>query len=390
MKKMLALFVVMTMLVSMGSQVSATQSTVRLGHVLGNDTIEIKDVLEILKWIVNTESVIDKGNGAWKAALVTGGDKPTVNDALELLKHIVGMDSKIGNVSNVEGKKSDKKPDKDPEVEEPEIEEPEIEEPEVEEPEEDPIDTEVSLSRRLEIRIRTDFSKHQFDTLSGLAAPTAAHFTIYKYLGSYNGCEAVMVTDSGRSLFARVTGDRFPYNFEPVSEWNDVVAGYTFNYLDTREIYIWNGGNIQKLGDAFNSGLLTQENVGAIHAEYTRLFDFYQRIRDDFTASYIGGDEYVSFIEHFYGMYNGGVAMMVSSTGLVYTTNVWTEKVAGYSFVYGSGQRILYWKDGVFHTLSSAFGDESGLLTAKDIDNIWFHRTASDINNVPIYDDDFV
>ena len=66
----------------------------RLGYVRGNETIEISDALEVLKYIVGLESVIANCENAFNAARITGGDMPTIKDVLEILKYIVGIDGK--------------------------------------------------------------------------------------------------------------------------------------------------------------------------------------------------------------------------------------------------------------------------------------------------------
>ena len=67
------------------------------GYVLGNDTINIADALEILKYMVRLSSVVDKCNNSFKAAMVISVPPMTPNtaDALEILKFIVGMKSVI-------------------------------------------------------------------------------------------------------------------------------------------------------------------------------------------------------------------------------------------------------------------------------------------------------
>ena len=66
----------------------------KLGHVLGGVTVTTSDALEILKYIVCMENLIEKCDNARTAATIVGGSITTA-DALEILKHIVGLPSRI-------------------------------------------------------------------------------------------------------------------------------------------------------------------------------------------------------------------------------------------------------------------------------------------------------
>jgi hypothetical protein len=66
-----------------------------MGRILGNYEVKVGDAVEILKFVVELDSVIDNNPTAWSAALVTGGDKPTIADAVEILKYVVGLPSKL-------------------------------------------------------------------------------------------------------------------------------------------------------------------------------------------------------------------------------------------------------------------------------------------------------
>ena len=67
-----------------------------LGYILCNKTITIFDALEILKHLVEMESVISKCSTIRRASLiVSDGDYPTIFDALEILKYLAGMESAV-------------------------------------------------------------------------------------------------------------------------------------------------------------------------------------------------------------------------------------------------------------------------------------------------------
>ncbi|MCL1903897.1 MAG: leucine-rich repeat domain-containing protein, partial [Oscillospiraceae bacterium] len=65
------------------------------GHVLGNIDVTIFDGIEILKYLVGIESVIDDSKVALEAAMLTAESKargePTIFDFVEILLILVGM-----------------------------------------------------------------------------------------------------------------------------------------------------------------------------------------------------------------------------------------------------------------------------------------------------------
>ena len=81
-------------------------------------------------------------------------------------------------------------------------------------------------------------------------------------------------------------------------------------------------------------------------------------------------------IDQYFGTYNGKVALMISDNATSFHAAVWYEKVAGFVFHYGSGQRVLVWYNGNFFSLPEAY--EQGLITAEDVENIfYFNRNSS-------------
>ena len=72
-----------------------TRTVLTLDHSLGLAPYTIADALEILKYIVGMDNVIEECAVAFDAALIVSEEKPGVSDALEILKEIVGMPNKI-------------------------------------------------------------------------------------------------------------------------------------------------------------------------------------------------------------------------------------------------------------------------------------------------------
>lgn len=69
----------------------------------------------------------------------------------------------------------------------------------------------------------------------------------------------------------------------------------------------------------------------------------------------------------YFGTYNGGYAVFVDGI-FDYTTDLQYETVLGIGFEYSSGQKLLYYKDGRFYSLSEAAG--AGLLGQTDIQKL--------------------
>ena len=77
--------------------------------------------------------------------------------------------------------------------------------------------------------------------------------------------------------------------------------------------------------------------------------------------------EHVS-VREYYGEYENGVLVAMIDAG-DYTANEWSEKIAGYSFAYGDGNRLTVLYDGKFYTLPEAY--EKEYLTKENISEIF-------------------
>jgi len=96
------------------------------------------------------------------------------------------------------------------------------------------------------------------------------------------------------------------------------------------------------------------------------------RIKEDWAArSPMSTPEDVR-IDHYFGTYNGKVALMIRDTRGGFPDVVWEQTVAGIVFRYNSGQQIHIWYDGEFFSLPQAY--EQGLITRKDVRDINIHH----------------
>ncbi|MCL1903530.1 MAG: hypothetical protein FWF94_03845 [Oscillospiraceae bacterium] len=86
-------------------------------------------------------------------------------------------------------------------------------------------------------------------------------------------------------------------------------------------------------------------------------------------------------IQHCFGIYNGSAALWITrATG--YSHNVWSEMVAGYEFVYGSGQRMWILNNNGYLPLTRTYTSkddgtpidfgafEGGWITEEDVAEI--------------------
>jgi hypothetical protein len=76
----------------------------------------------------------------------------------------------------------------------------------------------------------------------------------------------------------------------------------------------------------------------------------------------------------YYGEYqSGAIVAMMTGEDVNYPAVVWTEKVAGYDFNYGDGNRIAVLHEGQFCSLEMAYNDY-GILKKSDIADIYMQR----------------
>ena len=81
-----------------------------------------------------------------------------------------------------------------------------------------------------------------------------------------------------------------------------------------------------------------------------------------------------AIVLEYYGEYqSGAIVAMMTGEDENYATVVWSERVAGYEFTYGDGNRIVVLHDGQFCTLDMAYGDY-GVLKRSDIADVYMQR----------------
>ena len=235
-----------------------------------------------------------------------------------------------------------------------------------------------------------------------------AYHYISGYYGTYNG---YVVIRAANSLFA--------YAALP---WDMILGETLLGDGSLRgELLAWKEGQFYALSNAYNQGLLTNEDLREIayylygdHAEEMNLeyhaglrMTVRSAIRDSYFYEYLepyfpqahlsdviiekyyGSYEYV--YDDFGDTYNDCVAVMINSDYNEYYDDAWEETVAGTVFRYGNGNRILLWKSedyiewqdskykGHFYELQEAY--DLGFLTEDDIKSIaYYHETGKTIS----------
>ena len=99
------------------------------------------------------------------------------------------------------------------------------------------------------------------------------------------------------------------------------------------------------------------------------------RIRADWAARAPSLTPETVRIDHYFGTYQGKVALMISEIGSSFPPVVWEQTVAGIVFHYNSGQQIDVWYDGDFFSLPQAY--EQGLITAENVRGINIHHRVA-------------
>jgi Ca2+-binding EF-hand superfamily protein len=235
-----------------------------------------------------------------------------------------------------------------------------------------------SLDAETEKRILQEFFKTYVD-IDIIPEATVNDFWIQEYYGTYNGVVAVRFGDPFR-----------PGHDGGIKE--DDIAFLPFYYSTIRNsYYAWKNGVLYRLRDAYNSGLLTDDDVEDIHrgsfAHWTTdmyasyFFRTFPRL-DVETQKWIVQDFFDTYIkpditgvtvndirlEKYYGTYNGVVVVKFSNS--LYLGVFLEEVIAGLQFSYFTFGPILAWENGVLYRLQDAY--DSRLLTDDDVKDI--HR----------------
>lgn len=94
-------------------------------------------------------------------------------------------------------------------------------------------------------RIENDYAKYRY--ANGANPEIDGPWSIEYCYGIYNGCVAVMFSLPGTGLLRDVE-----------------IAGSVFRYRSSISIDVWNNGEFISVEDAYNRGLLTQEDIAQI------------------------------------------------------------------------------------------------------------------------------
>ena len=219
---------------------------------------------------------------------------------------------------------------------------------------------------------------------------------IIAYYGTYNNCVVVSM-HNGQMGGTGAAGDA-------------IIGETLFN--SGHGITVWKEGQFYALHDAYNQGLLTNEdlrNIAYFHHQGRELnlenhaglriqtrSDIEIAYRFNYIAPYfpeaIWSDVWIekyygSYRYYYYGssIFNDHVAVMMTTSYDEYADAPWEETVADTVFRYDDGNRILLWvapderglgMHGHFYELQDAYN--LGLLTEDDVRSIaYYHETGT-------------
>lgn len=74
------------------------------------------------------------------------------------------------------------------------------------------------------------------------------------------------------------------------------------------------------------------------------------------------GEDAKAYVMNYYGMYQGGTFVLMDCDKLLYTEALWDEIIEDVVIHYNNGNRIYYFKDGTFYTLTEAYEKEMIVL----------------------------
>lgn len=95
-------------------------------------------------------------------------------------------------------------------------------------------------------QITSDYTSYLHNEL-GVSSELSPYVYVTRYYGSYNGAVPVKIESMGIRFNTTV--------------WEEDIAGFSFRYYDGNLVKVWNDGAFCTLREAFDSGLLTREEI---------------------------------------------------------------------------------------------------------------------------------
>ena len=304
--------------------------TLKPGHILGNEGIEIFDFIELLLYLVKLGgSTIELCENAFNAALITKesvkNGNPEIFDGIEILMYLVGLPCELNADKSIV--------DKD-------------------HPGNLPI---VPLSEERERKILEDYAEfinenNLFHRSSEVKPYTADDLKLLRYCGSFGGYDIVSI---------------YPKEMDMHDDVMTIeIDGYKiFDTLSSSEdIMVYTGDDFVGIAAAYNRGLLQLEDIRALT---------FQNIRRAYTH-YIRGDNSIEdyktvydkvIITNYYGRGEKGYEIF-SVENRHLTEKIGKIEIAGYKL----NDNIIvrhHW----FNELSDAF--KNGYISEKDIVNLY-------------------
>lgn len=150
-----------------------------------------------------------------------------------------------------------------------------------------------------------------------------------------------------------------------VAGWGDGYYNEKYDYNTDNKVSIFDAACMLKVIAGWDEDNIclkkpTDEFIRQIEAEISAwIADHVKHYEKSYDAE----------ITHYYGTYNGAVAIIFESGAIQYSQAYTTDYVAGYEFGYGDGNTIVIWKDGKEYYMELAY--KEGVLTKEQIKRIY-------------------
>ena len=208
------------------------------------------------------------------------------------------------------------------------------------------------------------------------------NFEDYHYYGKF-----------GNKVILAVQGAAFVYSRE--------IGDYKFIFNKSTSLYVYENGVFTDLSEAYGNGTVTKDELGTIYERHLAYYSYFlggykeEPISDNIKImenvkpspieltleekreivwEYIDSEkdlEY-SFGVRCYGKFENVYAVMIDGP-YFYSAEMRGEKVAGYTFNFTNGQRMLVYFEGNFYSLLEAY--ERGIITKENVAAIEWDKT---------------
>lgn len=155
------------------------------------------------------------------------------------------------------------------------------------------------------------------------------------------------------------------------------IGGISFTCPQSFVLYAYSDGVFYDLEEAFDKGLISQENLqeaAKIHLSYQNRFyvsnDGIEAMKEAFLAQYVTGGDWTTadLTVIYYGEYDGAHVGFINGI-FGYTQALTSEKVGKFTFQYATGQKLQVYYDGQLMGLKDAY--DKGILSDEAVGRLY-------------------